>query len=104
MANIVLFNSTVRLVVSLPPARSPVVSTRATATTTPRPVAATPGSSRTPRATGDTVKRSWVDRWSSVLRKKYLSEDVFISIKPRFYDYILEMGASIMQQIFQIGC
>jgi hypothetical protein len=52
--------STARLVVSPLPARSPVVSTRVTATTTPLAVAVTPGSARTPRATGDTVKRSWM--------------------------------------------
>ena len=58
------FPSTARAVVSLPPARSPVVSTRATATTTPRLVAATPGSARTPRATGATVKCGpALERW-----------------------------------------
>ncbi|GMF73656.1 unnamed protein product [Aspergillus oryzae var. brunneus] len=97
-------NSTARPVVLPPLARSPVVSTRATATTTPRLAAATPGSSTTPRATGDTVKRSLVDSWGCVSWKKSHSEDVFISIKTRFYDYILEMGARIMQQIFRIGC
>lgn len=84
-------NSTVRLVVLPPPARSPVVSTRATATTTPRLVAATPGSARTPRATGDTVKCRWVAEGDCVSWKKWLPVDVFISFLIRFSGYVSEM-------------
>jgi hypothetical protein len=54
-----LFDSTASLVVSLPPARSPAVSTRATATTRRLPVAARPGSATTPSSSTVTVKRSW---------------------------------------------
>nr|P0C8M9.1 RecName: Full=Stress-related protein 1 [Zea mays] len=49
--------STASLVVSPPPARSPVVSTRATATTRPRLAAERPGSATTPCPCGDTDKQ-----------------------------------------------
>lgn len=85
-----------RLVVSLRPARSPVVSTRATASTTPAPAVVTPGDARTPRSSGDTVKRddSWV--W-----KRSLFEGVFLfSIKTATtttrarsgYDHVMEIS------------
>lgn len=43
--------------VLLPPARSPVVSTRVTATPRPTPAEERPGCATTPRATGVTVRR-----------------------------------------------
>lgn len=49
--------STARTVALLAPARSPVVSTVATATTRPPPVAARPGSATTPSPSGATGKR-----------------------------------------------
>ncbi|EZF35745.1 60S ribosomal protein L15 [Trichophyton interdigitale MR816] len=49
-------SSTANPVVSLPPARSPVVSTRATATTRQPLADGRPGSDSTPRTSGDTVK------------------------------------------------
>lgn len=49
-------NSTARLAVSLPPARSLVASTRATASTRPRLAGGRTGSAATPRSSGDTVK------------------------------------------------
>jgi hypothetical protein len=55
-----LLLSTANLVASLPPARNLVVSTRVTDTTRPLPVADTPGSVSTPRATGDTVRHTGV--------------------------------------------
>ena len=72
--------------VSPRPARSPVVSTRATATTTPAPVVATPGSARTPSPTGDTVKCRWVVYGGSLLGENDdLLADVSISITTRFF-------------------
>ncbi|KAK1149540.1 60S ribosomal protein L15 [Aspergillus melleus] len=87
----VSLHSTVRLVVLPPPARSPVVSTRATATTTPSLVAATPGGARTPRATGVTVKCRWVAKGDCVSWKNWSHVDVFISFLNRFYGYVNEM-------------
>ena len=86
-----------RLVVSPRPARSPVVSTRATATTTPAPVVVTPGDARTPRSSGDTVKREDDDSW---VWKRSLFEGVFLfSIKTatttrarRGYDHVMEIS------------
>ena len=96
-------SSTVKPVVSPLPARSPVVSTRATATTTPRPVAATPGSARTPRASGDTVKRSWMG-FVEVLgygKKAILWTCLF---RPALASTLSCQAARLMQQILCIGC
>ena len=86
-----VFYSTARPVVLPPPARSPVVSTRATATTTPALVAATPGSARTPRATGVTVKCRWGVYGGCWLWEKFDPVDVTISIKTRIYGAVLEL-------------
>lgn len=86
-----VFHSTARPVVLPPPARSPVVSTRATATTTPALAAATPGSARTPRATGVTVKCRWGVYGGCWLWEKIHPVDVTISIKTRIYGAVLEL-------------
>lgn len=91
----ILLPSTARTVVSPPPARSPVVSTRATATTTPRPVAVTPGSSTTPRATGATVKCiPALERWIGLenLGCMWLSVRSYL-----FHTVPFTMGLSLMQ-------
>jgi hypothetical protein len=68
-----------------------VVSTRATATTTPVLAVATPGRSTTPRATGDTVRcRTLGVHGGWWLWKISLFEDVFIPTKTRFCDFVIE--------------
>lgn len=93
-------SSTARAAASPRPARSRVASTAATGTTTPRPAAARPGSARTPRSSGGTVKREGIVGWDC--GRVCIAEDVFISIKSRYHNIIETAGSGPMQCGFWI--
>ena len=84
---VLTFISTVSAVVSPLPARSPVVSTVATCTTTPLPAVARLGDARTPRSSGDTVRCEGFVGWDYCWRS-WIHRDVFISIKSRYHNII----------------
>lgn len=80
-----------------------MVSTRATSSTTPAPVAVTPGSARTPSLTGDTVKLDRADQGDGGWRwKSFVFEGVFL-FKSQLAAMIMScgyQGASLMQPFF----
>lgn len=92
---ILMNTSTVSAVASPRLATSRVVSTRATASTTPSPAAVTPGSARTPPSSGDTVKRNRDDSGDrGWLWKILVFEGVFhFSVKTATrYDHVMEIS------------
>lgn len=101
-ADQILLSSTASPVASPPLARSPVVSTRVTATTTPRLVAATPGSARTPRATGVTVKcDSALSQW---FRLENVGYGLWSFIQTLLSQTVLSTLGSTLMQTSRLCC